>query len=88
LTALIIAEAPSDYGRLTTMVVEDYVCDLTLILRNAIDGGRRRRSIEVNKYRRTDGILTPTTPSTPTSSIRRCASLRCAARTTSRLPIA
>ena len=52
LTAVIIAEAPSDYGQLTTMGVEDYVCDLTLIVRNVIDGGRRRRSIEVNKYRR------------------------------------
>jgi circadian clock protein KaiC len=52
LTAVVLAEAPGDYGQLTTMGVEDYVCDLTLILRNIIDGGRRRRSIEVNKYRR------------------------------------
>jgi circadian clock protein KaiC len=52
LTALIIAEAPGDCGQLTTMGVEDYVCDMTLILRNAVDSGRRRRSIEVNKYRR------------------------------------
>jgi circadian clock protein KaiC len=52
LTAVIIAEAPGDYGPLTTMGVEDYVCDMTIILRNVIDGGRRRRSIEVNKYRR------------------------------------
>jgi circadian clock protein KaiC len=52
LTAVIIAEAPGDYGQLTTMGVEDYVCDLTVILRNITDGGRRRRSIEVNKYRR------------------------------------
>ena len=52
LTAVIIAEAPGDYGQLTTMGVEDYVCDLTLIVRNAVDSGRRRRSIEVNKYRR------------------------------------
>jgi circadian clock protein KaiC len=52
LTAVIIAEAPGDYGQLTTMGVEDYVCDLTVSLRNIIDGGRRRRSIEVNKYRR------------------------------------
>ena len=52
LTAVILAEAPGDYGQLTTMGVEDYVCDVTLILRNIIDGGRRRRSIEVNKYRR------------------------------------
>jgi circadian clock protein KaiC len=52
LTSVIIAESPGDYGQLTTMQVEDYVCDVTLILRNIIDGGRRRRSIEVNKYRR------------------------------------
>ena len=54
LTAVIIAEAPGDYGQLTTMGVEDYVCDLTIILRNIVDGGRRRRSIEVNKYRRSN----------------------------------
>jgi circadian clock protein KaiC len=52
LTAVILAESPSDYGQLTTMGVEDYVCDLTVILRNIIDGARRRRTIEVNKYRR------------------------------------
>lgn len=52
LTAVIIAEADRDYGQLTTMGVEDYVCDLTVVLRNVIDGGRRRRSIEINKYRR------------------------------------
>jgi circadian clock protein KaiC len=52
LTAVIIAESPDDYGQLTTLGVEDYVCDLTVVLRNVIDGGRRRRSIEVNKYRR------------------------------------
>jgi circadian clock protein KaiC len=52
LTAIILAEASADYGPLTTMGVEDYVCDLTLVLRNIVDGGRRRRSIEVNKYRR------------------------------------
>jgi len=52
LTSIILAEAPADYGQLTTMGVEDYVCDLTIILRNIVDGGRRRRSIEINKYRR------------------------------------
>lgn len=52
LTAIILAESSSDYGPLTTMGVEDYVCDLTLVMRNIVDGGRRRRSIEVNKYRR------------------------------------
>jgi circadian clock protein KaiC len=52
LTAIILAEAPDDYGQLTTMGVEDYVCDLTVMLRNIVDGQRRRRSIEINKYRR------------------------------------
>ena len=52
MTAIVIAEADTDYGPITTLGVEDFLCDLTIILRNIIDGGRRRRSIEVNKYRR------------------------------------
>ena len=52
LTAIILAEAPSDYSQLTTLGVEDYVCDMVVILRLVVDGDRRRRSIEVNKYRR------------------------------------
>jgi circadian clock protein KaiC len=52
LTSVIIAESQQDYGQLTTLGVEDYVCDLTVVLRNVIDGSRRSRSIEVNKYRR------------------------------------
>jgi circadian clock protein KaiC len=52
LTSVVIAEAQEDYGQLTTLGVEDYVCDLTIILRNTIDGARRSRSVEVNKYRR------------------------------------
>jgi circadian clock protein KaiC len=51
-TGVILAESPQDYGQLTTLGVEDYVCDLVVILRNSVDGDRRRRSIEVNKYRR------------------------------------
>ena len=51
-TGVILAESPGDYGQLTTLGVEDYVCDLVVILRNTIDMDRRRRSIEVNKYRR------------------------------------
>ncbi|MFL5318518.1 MAG: circadian clock protein KaiC [Myxococcaceae bacterium] len=52
LTAVITAEAPQDYGPLTTLGVEDYVCDLVIILRNLVDEGRRRRSVEIHKYRR------------------------------------
>lgn len=52
LTSVIIAEAEVDYGQMTTLGVEDYVCDLAIILRNIVDGTRRRRTIEINKYRR------------------------------------
>src|SRR5688572_24036154 len=52
LTAIILAEAPSDYAQLTTLGVEDYVCDMVVIMRLTVDGERRRRSIEINKYRR------------------------------------
>jgi len=51
-TGVILAESTADYGQLTTLGVEDYVCDLVVIMRNTIDADRRRRSIEVNKYRR------------------------------------
>ena len=51
-TALLLAEAEEAHGPLTTLGVEDYVCDMVLVLRNTVDGERRRRSIEINKYRR------------------------------------
>jgi circadian clock protein KaiC len=51
LTAVILAESAEDYGQLTTLGVEDYVCDAVFIIRNVIDGERRRRTIEVAKYR-------------------------------------
>ncbi|HZP48494.1 MAG TPA: circadian clock protein KaiC [Vicinamibacterales bacterium] len=51
-TGIILAESPQDYGQLTTLGVEDYVCDLVVVLRNTMDGDKRRRSVEVNKYRR------------------------------------
>ena len=52
LTSVITAEAAQDYGPLTTLGVEDFVCDAVLVLRNLVDGERRRRSVEVHKYRR------------------------------------
>jgi len=52
LTAVVTAEALEDYGPLTTLGVEDFVCDTVIVLRNLVDGERRRRSIEVHKYRR------------------------------------
>ena len=52
LTAVVLAEGATAPGELTTLNIEDYLCDLVLVLRNIIDGERRRRSIEVHKYRR------------------------------------
>lgn len=52
LTAIVTAEAPDDYGARTTLGVEDYVCDVVLVLRNLVDDERRRRTLEVHKYRR------------------------------------
>lgn len=51
LTSIVLAEAAEDYGQLTTLGVEDFVCDMVVILRNIVDGERRRRSLEINKYR-------------------------------------
>jgi circadian clock protein KaiC len=51
-TGIILAEAPQDLSQLTTLGVEDYVCDLVVVLRNTIEVDKRRRSIEINKYRR------------------------------------
>jgi circadian clock protein KaiC len=44
LTSIILAESAGDYAQLTTLGVEDYVCDLVIILRNVVDGERRRRT--------------------------------------------
>jgi circadian clock protein KaiC len=52
LTSVILAEAASGDGPLTTLGVEDYVCDMVIVLRNIVDGERRRRTVEINKYRR------------------------------------
>lgn len=52
-TAVVTAESRGDYSdQLTTLGVEDFVCDAVIVLRNHVDGERRRRSIEVHKYRR------------------------------------
>jgi circadian clock protein KaiC len=52
LTAVILAEASEQGDSTTSLGVEDYVCDMVVIFRNVIDAERRRRTIEINKYRR------------------------------------
>jgi circadian clock protein KaiC len=51
-SAIILAESPTDYGPLTTLGVEEFLCDTIVVLRNIVDFDRRRRTIEINKYRR------------------------------------
>jgi circadian clock protein KaiC len=52
LTSIILAESQHDYGDLTSVGIEGFACDVTILLRNVVDGSRRRRSIEIGKYRR------------------------------------
>lgn len=51
-TTILLAEGAARPHELTTLNIEDYLCDLVVILRNNIDGDRRRRSLEIHKYRR------------------------------------
>ncbi len=50
-TTVMTAERPEDYGPLTTLGFEEFIADNVVILRNALDGEKRRRTIEVLKMR-------------------------------------
>jgi circadian clock protein KaiC len=52
-TLIITADAPADYSRPTTQGTEDAAM-LVLIIRNIVDETRRRRTLEVYKYRRSN----------------------------------
>jgi circadian clock protein KaiC len=52
-TVVLTADAPSDYSRPTTQGTEDAAV-LVLVVRNAVDETRRRRTLEVYKYRRSN----------------------------------
>lgn len=51
-TVVATSEAHSDYAPPTVLGAEDFVCDLVVVLRNVVDGKRRRRTVEIHKYRR------------------------------------
>jgi len=51
LTVLMTAERNSEYGDISRHRIEDFVADNVVILRNALDRERRRRTIEVLKMR-------------------------------------
>lgn len=51
LTVLMTAERDSEYGEISRHRIEEFVADNVVILRNALDRERRRRTIEVLKMR-------------------------------------
>jgi circadian clock protein KaiC len=52
-TALLLSERDTEYGPTGRYGVEDFIADNVLILRNVLEGGERRRTIEVLKLRGT-----------------------------------
>jgi circadian clock protein KaiC len=52
-TALLTAERQDDYGPLTRHGIEEFVADNVLVLRNALTDEKRRRTIEILKFRGT-----------------------------------
>ena len=55
MTALITAESDhDDYGALARHGVEEFVADNVIILRNVLEDEKRRRTIEILKFRGTD----------------------------------
>lgn len=51
LTVLMTAERNSEYGEISRHRIEEFIADNVVILRNALDRERRRRTIEVLKMR-------------------------------------
>jgi len=52
-TALITAERSEDYGDISRHGVEEFVADNVILLRNSLEDEKRRRTIEVLKFRGT-----------------------------------
>ncbi len=52
-TALLTAERTEEYGEIARFGVEEFVADNVIILRNALEGEKRRRTIEILKFRGT-----------------------------------
>ncbi len=54
ITAVITAERLQDYGEIARYGIEEFVADNVIILRNSLDHEKRRRTIEILKFRGTD----------------------------------
>jgi circadian clock protein KaiC len=52
-TALMTAERTSEYGEIARFGVEEFVADNVIILRNVLEAEKRRRTIEILKFRGT-----------------------------------
>ncbi|MGZ4993522.1 MAG: circadian clock protein KaiC, partial [Methylobacter sp.] len=52
-TALMTAERTSEYGEIARYNVEEFVADNVIILRNVLDDTKRRRTMEILKFRGT-----------------------------------
>jgi circadian clock protein KaiC len=53
-TAVMTAERTDDYGPIARFGVEEFIADNVMVLRNVLDDERRRRTIEILKFRGTD----------------------------------
>src|SRR5687767_4685077 len=53
-TAVMTAERTEDYGPIARFGVEEFIADNVMILRNVLGEERRRRTIEILKFRGTD----------------------------------
>jgi circadian clock protein KaiC len=53
-TAMMTAERVADYGPVARLGVEEFIADNVIILRNVLDDEKRRRTIEILKFRGTD----------------------------------
>lgn len=53
-TAVLTAERADDYGPIARFGVEEFIADNVMILRNALGAEKRRRTLEILKFRGTD----------------------------------
>jgi circadian clock protein KaiC len=53
-TAIITAECSQDYGEISRFGVEEFVADNVILLRNSLEDEKRRRTVEILKFRGTN----------------------------------
>jgi circadian clock protein KaiC len=53
-TAVLTAERVDDYGAIARFGVEEFIADNVMVLRNVLDDEKRRRTVEILKFRGTD----------------------------------